>query len=161
MPRAKGGVALRGLVAGRGAGRVFSGGVGGRAQGADRASASVRALTHSLAAPAPLLATGQAAAMLSDNPRRFADTVKQTFQGRTMQAPPPASHRLTPRWRRHPTTLLAYTAMWLRQFESVAPAASPFESSVPCHLTPPHTAFAAALSAPCLGSRVWRACWAC
>ena len=87
-------MALRGLVAGRGAGRVFSGGVGGRAQGADRASASVRALTHS---PRPLLATGQAAAMLSDNPRRFADTVKQTFQGRTMQAPPPpaaASHRV-------------------------------------------------------------------
>ena len=26
--------------------------------------------------------------MLSDNPRRFADTVKQTFQGRTMQARP-------------------------------------------------------------------------
>lgn len=66
-----------------------------RAQGADRASACARA--HSLAAPAHLLATGQAAAMLSDNPRRFADTVKQTFQGRTMQAPPPpaaASHRV-------------------------------------------------------------------
>ena len=131
---------------------------GGRREQTGRRPACARSLTHS---PRPLLATGQAAAMLSDNPRRFADTVKQTFQGRTMQAPPPAPHRLTPRWRRYPTTLLAYTAMWLRQFESVAPAASPFESSVPCRLTPPHTAFAAALSAPCLGSRVWRACWAC
>jgi len=74
---------------------------GGRAQEADRASARARA--HSLAAPAPLLATGQAAAMLSDNPRRFADTVKQTFQGRTMQVPPPpaaTSHRVCRRLER-------------------------------------------------------------
>ena len=65
--------------AARGAGAGCRPGAGGRL------GVGPRALTHSAA---PLLAAGQAAAMLADNPRRFADTVKQTFQGRTMQAPP-------------------------------------------------------------------------
>merc|ERR1712008_400470 len=60
----------------------------------------------------------EAAAMLSDNPRRFADTVKQTFQGRTMQV---AGQRFTfPKFEYRgvvlPTTfraLLAREERWL------------------------------------------------
>jgi hypothetical protein len=186
-----GGAAQRqGLSAGRGlsagAGRVVFGGAWGgcwvqarcRGQAGRRpARARARALTHSAA---PLLAAGQAAAMLADNPRRFADTVKQTFQGRTMQAPPRGIDGSMGRERERPRTRPRTAgpgglSSGAHIFPSRAPAAHTHARANLCptpppptlprlscdgrslyhlRLPPPQTASAPALSAACLGARV-------